>query len=157
MIAKRRIYLPSGILLGYLAALAASIAYGGGQTIARKVTTEFTSPLAASAIALLFGLLYVSVIFHRPIIRDLRAPKAGLIWFGLSGLASAWGVTFLFFGMSHAPVVVVAPMAAANPIVTLILARVLLKSLERITLRVVIGLLLVVLGVALVALGNALS
>ena len=97
------------------------------------------------------------MVFHRSVIQDLRVPNPRLVWFGLSGLASAWGVTFLFFGMSHAPVVVVAPMAAANPLITLLLARFLLQNLESITPRVILGVLLVVLGVCLVAFGNALS
>jgi drug/metabolite transporter (DMT)-like permease len=157
MITKTHSRRQSGVLIGYFAALTASVAYGGGQTIARGVMTELASPLVAAAIALAFGFLYVSVAFHRSIIRDLRVPNPSLVWFGLSGLASAWGVTFLFFGMSHAPVVVVAPMAAANPLITLLLARFLLRSLEPITRRVTMGVLLVVLGVCLVAFGNALS
>lgn len=157
MTTKARERIKSGVLVGYLAALAASVAYGGGQTIARGVMTELASPLVASAIALAFGFLYVSVVFHRSVIQDLRVPNPRLVWFGLSGLASAWGVTFLFFGMSHAPVVVVAPMAAANPLITLLLARFLLQNLESITPRVILGVLLVVLGVCLVAFGNALS
>jgi len=153
---------PSGvgrrIWLGYLAAIGAAAAYGASQTIGKHITTEYAPPLVGTAFALVFGLLFLSVIFHRQIPRDLRAShRRGLLWFGLSGIASSVGVSLLYFALSNAPVVVVSPVAAINPLATLLLAHLLLHRLEHITIRTVLGTVLVVAGVVIVTLSNAFS
>ena len=77
--------------------------------------------------------------------------------FGLSGIASASGVTFLYFALSKSPVVVVSPVVAINPLITLTLAHLLLQRLERITKRTIMGTLLVVLGVVIITLSRTAS
>ena len=144
------------IWLGYTTAIGAAIAYGASQTVGKHVTTEYAPPLVATAFALLFGFGYVSLMFHRHIPHDLRtSSRRGFLWFGLSGIASAYGVTFLYFALSNAPVVVVSPVAAINPLITLTLAHIFLQRLERITKRTILGTLLVVLGVIIITLSRA--
>ena len=144
--------------LGYAAAMGAAMAYGASQTVGRHVATEIAPPLVATAFALLFGFGYISLMFHRHIPHDLRtSPRRGFLLFGLSGIASSTGVTFLFFALSNAPVVVVSPVAAVNPLITLALAHIFLQRLERITKRTILGTLLVVLGIVIVTLSRALS
>ena len=146
------------IWLGYTAAIGAAMAYGASQTVGRHVTTEHAPPLVATAFALIFGFGYVSLMFHRHIPHDLRtSSRRGFLWFGLSGIASAAGVTFLFFALSNAPVVVVSPVAAIHPLITLTLAHIFLQRLERITKRTILGTLLVVLGVVIITLSRAIS
>ena len=79
------------------------------------------------------------------------------MWFGLSGILSASGVAFLYIAMSNAPVVVVSPVIAINPLVTLVLAHFFLQRLERITARTLLGTALVVGGVVVVTVSTALS
>ena len=79
----------------------------------------------------------------------------GYLWFGLSGIASASGVTLLYFALSKAPVVVISPVVAINPLITLTLAHFLLQRLERITKRTIMGTLLVVLGVLIITLSRS--
>ena len=73
----------------------------------------------------------------------------------LSGIAASSGVAFNYSALSLAPVVVVAPVSSVSPLISLSLAYVFLKQLERITLRIWIGACLVVGGVILVTLGSA--
>ena len=82
--------------LGYVAAVGAGASYGGAQTVGKYVTTEFTTPLVASAFALLFGFLYISILFHRHIPNDIFrvSSRAGLLWFALSGCSL--GVGFVY-------------------------------------------------------------
>ena len=146
------------IWLGYGFAMGAALSYGASQTVGKHVTTEYAPPLVGTAFALLFGLAYVSVMFHRHIPTDLKSsPRKGFLWFGLSGIASASGVTFLYFALSKAPVVVVSPVVAINPLITLTLAHLLLQRLERITKRTMLGTLLVVLGVVIITLSRSTS
>ena len=148
----------SNIWLGYTAAICAAIAYGASQTVGKHVTTEYAPPLVATAFSFLFGFVYVSLMFHRHIPGDMRtSSRRGFLWFGLSGIASAGGVTSLYFALSNAPVVVVSPVAAINPLITLTLAHIFLQRLERITKRTIIGTMLVVLGVIIITLSRAIS
>ena len=142
--------------LGYGFAMGAALSYGASQTVGKHVTTEYAPPLVGTAFALLFGLAFVSVMFHRHIPTDLRGSrKRGFLWFGLSGIASAAGVTLLYFALSKAPVVVVSPVVAINPLITLTLAHIFLQRLERITKRTILGTLLVVLGVVIITLSRS--
>ena len=50
--------------------------------------------------------------------------------------------------------VLVTPIVAVSPLVTLILAAIFLRQVERVTIRVVLGSCLVISGVILVILGN---
>ena len=146
------------IWLGYGFAMGAALAYGASQTVGKHVTTEYAPPLVGTAFALLFGLAFVSVMFHRHIPTDLRGSRwQGYLWFGLSGIASASGVTLLYFALSKAPVVVISPVVAINPLITLTLAHLLLQRLERITKRTIMGTLLVVLGVLIITLSRSVS
>ncbi len=146
------------VWLGYGFAMGAALSYGASQTVGKHVTTEYAPPLVGTAFALLFGLAYVSVMFHRHIPADLKSsPRKGYLWFGLSGIASSLGVTLLYFALSEAPVVVVSPVVAINPLITLTLAHLLLQRLERITKRTILGTLLVVLGVVIITLSRAAS
>ena len=138
--------------LGYLAAIGAGASYGGAQTVGKFVTTEFTTPMVASAFALLFGFLYISILFHRHIPNDILNPssKAGLVWFALSGVFSGSGVCLLYLALDRSPLVVVSPVVAINPMITLLLTHVLLKRLENISMRTILGSCLVVTGVIVV-------
>ena len=158
MTSKTAVHVRRSIWVGYLAGMGAAMSYGASQTVGKHITTEYAPPLVATAFALIFGFVYVSLLFHRHIPRDMRnSSKSGFLWFGLSGVASSAGVTLLYFALSNAPVVVVSPIAAINPLVTLGLAHIFLRKLERITMRTILGTLLVVLGVVIVTISNAIS
>ena len=141
--------------LGYGAAMGAALSYGASQTIGKHVTTEYAPPLVGTAFALVFGFVYVSIMFHRHIPVDVKAnPRWGYLWFGLSGITSATGVSFLYFALSQAPVVVISPVVAVSPLVSLALAHLFLQRMEKITRRTVLGTLLVVLGVVIITLSR---
>lgn len=143
--------------LGYCCAIAAAIAYGASQTIGKHVTTNYAPPLTATAFSLFFGFVYVSIMFHRHIAIDIPASrKAGIFWFAISGIASASGVALMYFAINSAPLVVVSPVFAISPLITLTLAHIFLKKLEKITRRTVAGTSLVVLGIIIIAISRTL-
>ena len=141
-------------ILGMISAFGAALAYGGSQVVGKKVVTEIAPPLVASLFALMFGALVLAVIFHRDIPQDIKAPRKGFLFISLAGMASSGGVLFMFTALSHAPVVVVSPVASVTPLFSLLFTHIFLQRLERVTLRIIAGTLLVVLGVAVVTLGN---
>ena len=144
------------MLLGYAAALGAALSYGGGTLVGRKVVTEYTEPMVATAFSMLVGTLFVAAISYRDVPSDLasRPPRRAWILVALAGFAAAFAVSCFFLALSKGPVVLVAPLAGVNPLIAIILAHTFLQRLERVTLQTVAGGTFVVAGVALIAVGS---
>ncbi len=141
---------------GYLIAIASAFAYGALTLIAKQIVTNHAPPIVSSAFSFLIGIFLVSIIFNRHILEDVgnNIPVRGWVFLLLTGLASTWGVTFWILGVSEAPVVVVGSLVGVYPLVSIGLTHFFLKRMEVITLRTLMGTLLVVLGVILVTVGR---
>ena len=143
------------LVLGYLAAVGSALSYAFGTLAGRKIVTDYAPPMVGVAFAMMFGTVVMAVLFHRHALRDLAvAPKRAWMHLMLAGLSSAWGASFLFLALSKAPVVLVAPLAGASPLVAVLLTHMFLQRLETVTWPTVAGALLVVAGVALIAVGR---
>ncbi len=154
---SRKLGMPklSPVTLGILAAFGAAMAYGGGQVVARQVVTNVASPLVASLFALLFGSAVLAVAIHRDVPKDLKAPRRTFLYVALAGLCSSTAVVLMFTALSMAPVAAVSPVGSLTPLFALLFTHLFLQRMERVTLRVVAGTLLVVLGVVLVVVASA--
>ena len=142
--------------LGYAASLAAAFGYGSGALAAKMLVDDHTSPMVATAFSLVFGTIIVAALFHRQAIADLAAaPRRAWLYMALAGLTAAWGVSFYFLALNVAPISVVAPLSSTYPLVSIVLAYVFLQRLERVTMRTVLGGVLVVGGAALVVVGRS--
>ena len=142
------------VLLGYLAALGAAISYAVVSLVARKIVTDYSSPMVGTAFSMMFGTMIVAGMFHRHAMNDVAsAPRKAWVYVALAGCASTWGVSFWFLAFKEAPVVLVAPAAGTHPLVAIVLAHFFLQRLERVTWRIVLGAMLVVGGVTMVAVG----
>ncbi|MSQ21787.1 MAG: hypothetical protein EXR53_00545 [Dehalococcoidia bacterium] len=141
------------IFLGILASVLAAVSYGVAQFLARKLVTGQAPALAVTTFSLVAGIVILGVLSVRGMAQDRHAPRRDFIFMALAGLLASGGVAASFYALSLAPLVVVSPIAAANPLVSLALAHVFLQRLGKVTLRIWIGAGLVVAGVALVALG----
>ena len=143
------------LLLGYSAALAAAFCYGSVALVAQKIVDDYSSPMVGTAFSMLLGTMIVGALFHRHALADLPiAPRRAWVYVALAGCAGTWGVSFWFLAFTRAPVVLVAPLVGTSPLVSILLTHLFLQRLERITLRVVLGALLVLVGVALIAVGT---
>ena len=142
------------LYFGYAASFIAAFAYGSVAVLGKKVTTEFASPLVVSAFSLLFGTALMSIVFAQHAFSERRsATRLGWLMVFLSGFFSAGGVTFFYLALSTSPVVLVAPIVAINPLITLLISHFCIGGMETVTWRTVLGGLLVVGGVGLVAVG----
>ena len=142
------------MLLGYLAALGAAISYGVVSLVARKIVTDYSSPMVGTAFSMMFGTIIVAGLFHRDAMTDAAtAPRKAWVYVALAGCASTWGVSFWFLAFNEAPVVLVAPAAGTHPLIAILLSHIFLQRLERVTLRTMLGAVFVVGGVAMVAVG----
>ena len=140
-------------VIGYVLAGAACIAYGASLILAKQVV-EDTPPLLAATLGMTFGLLVLAVISAPDVRRDKGTRKRAWVWAALGGLAAGGGITLMFLAISNAPVVVVAPILAMNPLTAILFSQIFLRGMERLTWRVLLGALLVVAGVIILTLGQ---
>ena len=136
---------------GIFFALAAASAYGTSQVITRANIGELATPLVGSLIAIFWGTLGFTVLAARDF--KTRSPNfnRGAKFFALAGLFSAAGVVFLFLALSRGKVVIVSPIAATNSLFTMFFAMAMLRGVEKITPRVMLGAALVVSGVVVLS------
>ena len=139
---------------GYISAVAAAVAYGINNIIIKKGVSDFASPLVGATIAFFFGMAFLLLASLGNFGPSVKNNRKGALFLALAGMSAGLGVSANYSALSLAPVVVVAPITSINPLITLILAYVVLRKLERITLRVIMGAILVVLGVILITLGR---
>ena len=135
------------ILVGSLAALASGLAYGSNNTISRHVVTHVAVPPVAAFFSLLFGAISLSTVAARHLPQDFRAPPRGLLLMVISGVAGSGGTAFLMSALRHAQVAVVSSVNGLVPLLSLFLAHLFLRRLERATPRLWVGSVLVVVGV----------
>lgn len=133
--------------------LAAAAAFAVGN-VARKFGLDaFAEVTLLEAVALNeFGALaalaaYATLAGRRDV---LEAPRRTYAYFAGSGTLTAVALLSLFAALQIGRVVVVDPLAATAPLFTAVFAAVLLRDLERVTRRLVLGAVLVVVGVVLV-------
>lgn len=77
-------------------------------------------------------------------------PRRSIGYFGLSGLFTGVGLIALFEALDRGPVSIVDPLTATGPLFTLILAYALIGDLERVTRRMLLGIVLAVIGAGLI-------
>ncbi|MDP6455370.1 MAG: DMT family transporter [SAR202 cluster bacterium] len=143
------------LMLGYAASIGSAACYGSVALVGRKIVGEYAPPLVATAFSMSLGMAMVAVLFFNDVRSDLRRGLSqAWIMLALAGLASAWGVSFWFLALGEAPVVLVAPLVGVSPLVSIALTHFFLQRLEKVTIRTVMGAIMVVGGVALVTLGN---
>ncbi len=146
-------------LLGYLLALSAGAAYGGTNIVFKIAAEHLDSPLLITALSLLAGLVLLFPFAARSVganPRRLLADRGSLRSVALAGLAAGIGMNALYFALQRADVVVIGPIVASNPLITLLMAHIFISRLERVTLRLVAGTVLAVIGVILVTVSDLL-
>jgi DME family drug/metabolite transporter len=139
-------------LTGVAFALAAALSYGGSQVITRQGLVDLAPPLVGSAIALFWGTLGFAILSVRSLGDRGDHLWRGVAFFATGGVFSAMGVLLMFFALDRGQVVVISPVLATNPLFTLFFAALLLRGVERITPRILLGALLVVAGVTVLSL-----
>jgi len=143
------------LLVGYGASLLAAIAYGSVAVVGRKIVSDFAPPLVATSFSMIFGTIILFALFHRQFASDIaaKAPRRAWLFVAIAGGSATWGVTFWFLALNEAPVVLVAPLASTYPLIAVVVARIFLQRLERVTLQTFAGAALVVGGAILITFG----
>ncbi len=145
------------LVLGYGFALAAALSYAGAQIVVRH-TVPAKGP---SMVALLFSLAVGTGVLFLMMARESSSllhvsKRKGIVFLLLSGCFSALGVALFYYTLSIAPVVVVSPLVGTHPLFAILFSYLFLRGLERVTLRLVLGALMVTAGVAVIAVSRLL-
>lgn len=142
------------IIVGMICALIGGSAYGASQFMFKQVFKQDIAPLVAVSYALLSGGIILTLLniksFKKP---ETQIPKEAYINCIISGICASAGLGFSALALNIAPVVVVSPIFALVPLVTLSLTVIFLKSTDKVTKKIWLGATLVVIGVILIGLG----
>ena len=142
--------------LGYLLAIGGSMAFVTRDALSRHVlgSLALAPPFVVSGFALVFGGAILFAFIHRSVINSVRnLPMKYVGICCLAGLLQGLAVASLFHALSRAPVTIVTPIYASQPIIALALASVFLRQLESVDWLLAAGTVLSVAGVILVILG----
>jgi drug/metabolite transporter (DMT)-like permease len=142
------------IILGMICALIGGSAYGASQFMFKQVFEQDIAPLVAVSYALLTGAVVLTLINIKSLKRSgKKIPKEAYIYCIISGICASGGLGFSALALNIAPVVVVSPIFALVPLVTLSLTVIFLKSSDKVTKKIWLGATLVVIGVILIGMG----
>jgi len=124
----------------------------GFSDVVRKIGLDsFTSPILAAAIGSATSLIVFGIasIFTR--MRQNVSHK-GFTIFAFAGILHAIVMLSLYYAMSLGEVILVRPIISAWPLFTLLLAHLLFRNVERVTLGILCGVMLIILSVILITL-----
>ena len=149
-----RHHISNKFILGILVALISALCYGSSSVLGKIAIDNYAPPLVVATFSLLFGALIMLLMS----IKDMRSlndvPISSCMYLLVSGIFSAVSVSSIYLALSYSKVVIVVPLIATFPVFTLILSRIFLRSIETISLSLIIGVLLITLGVILIISGR---
>jgi len=129
---------------GVVFALLAAVSYGVRPIFVKFGLEQANLPLAGACIGAVVALAW-SMLWDRSYIRQTKLDRS-FAWFLIGGIVQALALLALTFGLSEGDVSLVYPLSTSAPLFTLLFSALLLRGVERITPRLMIGALTVVLG-----------
>jgi len=132
--------------VGVLAAVGSALSYGVRPLFLKFGLDEVDIPLTAALIGAVAALVYASLFTRLSRIRNEMRGEAALYFVG-AGVLQAFGFLALTFGLTTEDVSVVYPVTSSAPLFTLAFTAFLLRGVEQLTWRIVIGAVAVVAGV----------
>lgn len=126
--------------------LSGAVLRGLAQAGAKAGLALWPSPFAAGFIG--YSMSAAMVIGVHRLGRSATAcfERAGVLWFGFTGLLNGGAVLLMYIALSGAPVSLVAPVVATYPLVTVLVSALLLRE-ERMSWRMLAGAILTVAAV----------
>lgn len=125
---------------------AGAMVRGLAQVVAKAGLALWPNPFAAGLIAYTVSSCTVIGVDRLGRAARPRLTRAGLAWFGVTGVLNGGAVLLLYTALTLAPVATVAPIVATYPLVTALLSAAVLRD-ERLSGRVLAGAAIVVAAV----------
>lgn len=137
-------------ILGYCFGLGTALCWGAASILI-KYASQFSPPFVILSFALLSGMLVLSAATGKGFEIGLKTNRKAISLLLIAGVLNGIGLASFYSALAMAPVVVVSPLAATSPLITILCVHLFLQRLERITPQVLIACFLVVTGGVLVA------
>ena len=138
-----------------IAPLLAAILGGVIYPLRRYALRFADEPLYFGAIVGIVGLLCTSAFLALPTTKDkLVWHRNSIGYFIVAGSFESLGLMLVLYALSFGPVVMITPLTATLPLWVVIGGKFLLRGVEKITTRIIIGALLVVLGTIAISLAK---
>lgn len=118
--------------------LCGALLRGLAQTLAKAGLLLWPNPFAAGLIGYVVSCTVVVAVDRLPRARATPSRAAGAGWFAVTGALNGAGVLAMYGALQTAPVAVVAPIIASYPLITFLLAAIVLRE-ERLTARAAAG------------------
>ena len=126
-----------------------AVAFALRDVISRGGLRAFPHPVVAAVVATMTsGAVLASFAARRR--GEIRSDRAGIGLLFVSGVLEALGSLSLWMALAAGNVSVVTPLANAQPMFTVVLSAILLRDLEQVTWRVVVGTLAMIAGALIV-------
>jgi len=137
-------------ILGYCFGLGTALCWGVASVLI-KHALQFGPPFVILSFALLTGILVLSAATGKGFEIGLKTNRKAISLLLIAGVLNGIGLASFYSALAMAPVVVVSPLAATSPLITILCVHLFLQRLERITPQVLAACFLVVAGGVLVA------
>lgn len=138
------------LLTGYIFAGLAATSYAIATILIRAVVGHQATQWVSAVVSLSVGTVIIGGLDARTFDATVFSKGRALWMLVLAGILSGVAVLLAFTAYSQAPIAVIAPFVNLQPILTALVAHVLLGGVERITPRLAIALLLATAGAALI-------
>jgi drug/metabolite transporter (DMT)-like permease len=140
--------------LGFISIITSSFLYSAVQVFAKSLMGGEVSALAGSLIALGSGSLVLLFATAKNFKSNYDVSRHHLLLIFVAGMLASNGLMLSFLALERTPVVLVSPIIGITPLITLVLAAIFLRELEKLTFKVISGSIIVVAGVILVVLAK---
>ena len=145
---------PRIVVIGYVLGFGSAMAYGVVPATYQVAMSYTHDPFATGSVTLFFGSIFMAMLVGPRIGADLRiSPRRSLLFVGAGGLSMTVGTILFFLAVERTPVIVVSPLMSLQPVFALAGAHFFLQRLEKITLPLVLGTLIIVGGVLAITFG----
>jgi len=140
----------AAVLFSFGAAMFRAVGLVAGKFGLNALPNPFMAAFVTFAVSALLAVSLL-VIQRNPLIHHLA--RSGSWWFVVSGVMSAVASVCIYFALLHGRAVVVIPIVSAAPLFTLLAGRVF--GLEKLTVRIILGVAITITGVAFVSLSRS--
>ena len=130
--------------------LLAAVGFALRDVLSRRGLITYPEPMIAAACATLASVALMWTLAGTRVVRLRISAPAGLAFLAASSLCESLAYLTMWRAMAQAPVSIVSPLVATQPLFAIALAVIFLRGVERVTGRVVVASLLVVAGVVFV-------
>jgi transporter family protein len=131
--------------LGVLYAVGATVSYGIRPILWKFGLNIADTPLAAACVGSIAALLYALVMEDRSLVRVTRLDRSFWLFFA-AAVVGAIAVVTLIFALAQGDVSVVYPLSSSSPLFAVAFSAFLLRGVEQVTWRLVVGSAFVVVG-----------